>query len=94
MGLVARRLPTLAVSLALLFTACRSVWVHPDATEGMYLNDIARCKYGISNAALQRAIATPSSPIPAYRSDWRRCMGLLGWHTNVRRRSHPLWDHP
>jgi len=84
----------LAIALALVLTGCRSVWVHPDATEAMYLNDIARCKYGIPNDELQRAIATPSSPLPEYRSDWRQCMGLLGWHTQVRRRSSPKWGHP
>ena len=94
MRLATPRLPTLVVSLAFLFTGCRTVWVHPDASEAMYLNDIARCKYGVSNDELQRAAATPSSSLPEYRSDWKQCMGLLGWHTQVRRRSNALWDHP
>jgi hypothetical protein len=94
MGHAARQLPTLVVALALLIPGCRSVWVHPDATEAMYLNDSARCKYGISNEALERAIATPSGPLPQVRSDWKQCMGLLGWHTQVRRRSSPPWGYP
>ena len=91
MRLAAPQLLTVVASLVLLSTGCRSVWVHPEASEAKYQNDTAQCKYGISNEELQRILATPTSLIPQYRSDWKRCMTLLGWHTQVRRRSNPPW---
>ena len=91
MRLAAPQILTFIASLALLSTGCRSVWVHPDASEVKYQNDMARCKYGTSSEELQRILATETSPIPQYRSDWKRCMDLLGWHTQVRRRSSPPW---
>jgi hypothetical protein len=94
MGLAAPRLLVVVALLAAAMTGCRSVWVHADASEARYQADFTRCSYGVSSEELQQILATPSSPLPKHRPDWKQCMALLGWQTEWRSRSSPPWGLP
>ena len=73
---------------------CRLVWVHPEATEQKFQEDTAHCKYGITATELVETMKSRAAPVPPLHRDWRNCMQLLGWATEVKPRGHRLWDTP
>ena len=69
---------------------CRTIWIHPGATQQKYTDDLYRCRFGaeppseaeIRNGEMPAAIKV--------RRDWKECMALLGWSHEVGMR----WSKP
>ena len=79
--------------LALLFllSGCRTVWLHPDASAEKYEKDSIRCKYNMNPRELDHILSDPNQPEPRIRSDWKRCMALIGWSSRTDSSGNPAW---
>jgi hypothetical protein len=82
------------ISIPLVSTGCRSVYVHPEATAEKFERDQIRCKYNMNQAELDRVLSDPSQDVPKIRRDWKRCMLLLGWDTQSGFRWSNVWARP
>ena len=82
----------LSASLLLCTAGCRSVWVHPEATQEKFTHDQARCMYGMSSEEADRILLNPDEVPPSPRKGWKRCMTLLGWDTVTGARAGRQWD--
>lgn len=92
----------------LLLASCRSVWVHPEATEEKYAADLFFCQRGVeldewqaSGGAVTEtrservwALNPAVDAVGGMRPDWKQCMVALGWHTVARSRRNPAWMTP
>ena len=77
------------VMLASLLLGCRTVWVHPEASQQKYTEDYYSCRFG-TEPPTQEAIRQGELPDVAARPDWKQCMALLGWTSKVGMR----WNEP
>jgi hypothetical protein len=50
-------LSVLMISIPLVSTGCRSVYVHPEATAEKFERDQIRCKYNMNQAELDRVLS-------------------------------------
>jgi hypothetical protein len=96
-----------ALLCSLVFVACRTVWVHEEATAEKYANDIFFCKYGLersewlppepeerrTQSERAWALGEPDySSLGEPREDWKRCMVRLGWRTSAGGRDGLEWQ--
>lgn len=70
-----------AVLTACSVLGCRTVWVHPDASEAKWHQDYDRCRYGLTSKELEQHDADPYLALPPRRDDWKQCLLRLGWRT-------------
>lgn len=77
--------------LACMSTGCRTVFVHPDATQEKYTADFYRCRFG-TEPPTQEEIHRGDLPTLNPRRDWKHCMALLGWTTKVGMRWSPPYS--
>ena len=61
---------------------CRTVWVHPEASQEKYASDFYRCRFG-AEPPTNEQIHAGALPSVSARPDWEQCMGLLGWTPEV-----------
>ena len=76
-------LAVLALVIVGGLSGCRTVWVHPDASQAKYFEDLHHCQYGTSVPTAQDYRDGTVSELPRVRGDWKMCMGALGWSTKV-----------
>jgi hypothetical protein len=84
------RFATLVLMLAMTpILGCRTVWVHPEATQEKYTQDFYRCRFGADPPTAEEIRAGDQPPLTK-RRDWEECMALLGWTSRVGMR----WSEP
>ena len=91
-ALVTRAL-LLIMLLAVLGTGCRTVWVHPEATQEKWSQDFYLCRFGAKPPTAED-LQDADRPVLVPRSDWKHCLATLGWTTRVRPRSSPPFSTP
>ena len=63
--------------LAASTTGCRTVWVHPEATQEKYSHDMYWCRYGAEPPDPNKMYE--ARPVLHLHRDWPICMESLHW---------------
>ena len=78
--------------LSTVAIGCRTIWVHPEATEAKWDKDFYRCRFGMTPEQLEARNENPDAESLRLNPSWEACLSESGWDTRPGSNLGPQWD--